>query len=164
MRAAVRVHSSFAAWSIISRARRRTAGRSASWEALGPQRLGRIVELADVYHSDNIVPAASDRFIEEAGIGEGVFDNVAAARYAVPSHWDIGKVYKRLAALAIADREGTTDVGAILRAYRSPAQRSHRQLQRQFLLRFARGHLRCLRHGRAGVAVLRLSPGMQYFA
>ena len=87
-------------------------------EALGPQRLGRIVELADVYHSDNI-DAVSDRFIEEAGIGEGVFDNVAAARYAVPSHWDIGKAYKRLV-LAIADREGTTDVGAILRAYRSP--------------------------------------------
>lgn len=46
--------------------------RSDVVEALGPQRLGRIVELADVYHSDNI-DAVSDRFIEEAGIGEGVF-------------------------------------------------------------------------------------------
>ena len=98
-------------------ARKTKNRRSDVVEALGPQRLGRIVELADVYHSDNI-DAVSDRFIEEAGIGEGVFDNVAAARYAVPSHWDIGKVYKRLV-LAIADREGTTDVGAILRAYRS---------------------------------------------
>ena len=92
--------------------------RSDVVEALGPQRLGRIVELADVYHSDNI-DAVSDRFIEEAGIGEGVFDDVAAARYAVPSHWDIGKVYKRLV-LAIADREGTNEVEAILRAYCSP--------------------------------------------
>ena len=97
-------------------ARKTKNRRSDVVEALGPQRLGRIVELADVYHSDNI-DAVSDRFIEEAGIGEGVFDNVAAARYAVPSHWDIGKVYKRL---VLADREGTTDVGAILRAYRSP--------------------------------------------
>ncbi|MFR1166618.1 MAG: hypothetical protein ACLSDQ_02740 [Adlercreutzia equolifaciens] len=92
--------------------------RSDVVEALGPQRLGRIVELADVYHCDNI-DVVSDHFIEEADIGEGVFDNVAAARYAVPSHWDIGKVYKRLV-LAIADREGTTDVEAILRAYCSP--------------------------------------------
>ena len=99
-------------------ARKTKNRRSDVVEALGPQRLGRIVELADVYHSDNI-DAVSDRFIEEAGIGEGVFDNVAAARYAGPSHWDIGKGYKRLV-LAIADREGTTDVGAILRAYRSP--------------------------------------------
>ena len=86
-------------------ARKTKNRRSDVVEALGPQRLGRIVELADVYHCDNI--------------GEGVFDNVAAARYAVPSHWDIGKVYKRLV-LAIADREGTTDVEAILRAYCSP--------------------------------------------
>ena len=67
-------------------ARKTKNRRSDVVEALGPQRLGRIVELADVYHSDNI-DAVSDRFIEEAGIGEGVFDNVAAARYAVPSHW-----------------------------------------------------------------------------
>ena len=57
-----------------------------------------------MYHCDNI-DAVSDHFIEEADIGEGVFDNVAAARYAVPSHWDIGKVYKRLV-LAIATVRG----------------------------------------------------------
>lgn len=27
---------------------------------------------------------------------EGNFDNVKACGYAIPSHWDIGKVYKRL--------------------------------------------------------------------
>ena len=99
-------------------ARKTKNRRSDVVEALGSQRLGRIVELADVYHCDNI-DVVSDHFIEEADIGEGVFDNVAAARYAVPSHWDIGQVYKRLV-LAIADREGTTDVEAILRAYCSP--------------------------------------------
>ena len=84
-------------------ARKTKNRRSDVVEALGSQRLGRIVELADVYHCDNL-DVVSDHFIEEADIGEGVFDNVAAARYAVPSHWDIGKVYKRLV-LAIADRE-----------------------------------------------------------
>ena len=111
-------------------ARKTKNRRSDVVEALGPQRLGRIVELADVYHCDNI-DAVSDHFIEEADIGEGVFDNVAAARYAVPSHWDIGKVYKRLLS----------------------GQRSHRRLQRQLLLRFPRGHLRRLRHGGVGVAI-----------
>lgn len=47
-------------------ARKTKNRRSDVVEALGPQRLGRIVELADVYHSDNI-DAVSDRFIEEAG-------------------------------------------------------------------------------------------------
>ena len=80
--------------------------------------MARIIELADVYHSDNI-DAVSDGFIEDATISEGSFDNVAAARYAVPSHWDVGKVYKRLV-LAIADREGVDLPEALLRAYRSP--------------------------------------------
>ena len=65
-------------------ARKTKNRRSDVVEALGSQRLGRIVELADVYHCDNI-DVVSDHFIEEADIGEGVFDNVAAARYAVPS-------------------------------------------------------------------------------
>jgi len=57
--------------------------------------IGKIYDLADVYHSDNI-DRVSDDFIQDAGIQKGCFDNVAAAKYAVPSHWDIGKVYKRL--------------------------------------------------------------------
>lgn len=114
-----RANDMFFTCSLIDYIARKTKNRRSDVvEALGAQRLERIVELADVYHSDNI-DAVSDRFIEEAGIGEGAFDNVAAARYAVPSHWDIGRVYKRLV-LAIADREGTTDVEAILRAYGSP--------------------------------------------
>ena len=63
--------------------------------ALGKKWLQKIYELADVYHSDNI-DRVSDDFIEESGITEGNFDNVGTARYAIPSHWDIGKVYKRL--------------------------------------------------------------------
>lgn len=64
-------------------------------DKLGKERLEKIYDLADVYHSDNI-DRVSDDFIREAGIEKGIFDNVAECSYAIPSHWDIGKVYKRL--------------------------------------------------------------------
>ncbi len=114
-----RANDVFFACSLIDYIARKTKNRRVDVaEALGSGRVARIIELADVYHSDNI-DAVSDGFIEEAAIGEGSFDNVAAARYAVPSHWDVGKVYKRLV-LAIADREGVDLPEALLRAYRSP--------------------------------------------
>ena len=69
--------------------------RSDIVKALGQERLEKIYELADVYHSDNI-DRVSDDFIEEAHISNGDFDNVGDCQYAIPSHWDIGKVYKRL--------------------------------------------------------------------
>lgn len=62
---------------------------------LGKDRLQKIYDLADVYHCDNIDRVCED-FIEEAKIPDGIFDNVADCRYAIPSHWDIAKVYKRL--------------------------------------------------------------------
>ncbi len=75
--------------------------------ALGKKRLAKIYELADVYHSDNIDEVSED-FIEQSGLQEGDFDNVALAQYSIPSHWDIGKVYKRL--ILGAAREQNTDI------------------------------------------------------
>lgn len=43
---------------------------------------------------------------------------MAAARYAVPSHWDIGKVYKRLI-LGIAREQQIDVVEALFAAYNS---------------------------------------------
>lgn len=57
--------------------------------------LKKIYDLADVYHCDNIDRVSED-FIEESHMQTGKFDNVGACKYAIPSHWDIGKVYKRL--------------------------------------------------------------------
>lgn len=74
---------------------------------LGAKRLNKIYELADVYHSDNIDRVCDD-FIAEANIPTGEFDNVTSARYAVPSHWDIGKVYKRL--ILGAAKETSADI------------------------------------------------------
>lgn len=85
--------------------------------ALGKERIKKIYELADVYHSDNI-DRVSDDFITEAGITEGVFDNVAACGYSIPSHWDIGKVYKRLI-LGIAKEKNLDIIDALFSAYES---------------------------------------------
>ncbi len=92
--------------------------RSAVISALGPERLKRIVDFADVLHCENI-DAVAARFVDEAGIGEGSFDNVSCARYGVPSHWDMGKVYKRLA-VGIMRERGLSAVDALAEAFRSP--------------------------------------------
>ena len=63
--------------------------------AIGKAGLQHIFDLADVYHSENI-----DKLLFELtgkhNIENGIFDNVANAKYSIPTHWDIGKVYKRL--------------------------------------------------------------------
>ena len=85
--------------------------------ALGKERLEKIYDLADVYHCDNI-DRVSDDFIEEAGITEGNFDNVGACRYTIPSHWDIGKVYKRLIK-QVAEKENIGVIDALMKVYNS---------------------------------------------
>lgn len=85
--------------------------------ALGKERLERIYDLADIYHSDNI-ERVSDDFIEEAKIKMGIFDNVAECQYAIPSHWDIGKTYKRLIK-QVADYEQIPVIEALIKVYNS---------------------------------------------
>ncbi len=84
---------------------------------LGKERLSKIYELSDIYHSDNI-DSVSDDFITQAGIKTGNFDNVGQAKYSVPTHWDIGKVYKRLVAAIMKD-ENCDVVTAVQKAYHS---------------------------------------------
>lgn len=98
-------------------ARKTKNKRSAVVNALGRTSVEKIYDLADVYHSDNI-ERVSDDFIASAHISEGSFDNVGAAKYAVPSHWDIGKVYKRLI-LGIAKEKNISVIDALFTAYNS---------------------------------------------
>lgn len=98
-------------------ARKTKNKRSTVVNTLGKASISKIYDLADVYHSDNL-DRVSDDFIESAGITEGTFDNVASARYSVPSHWDIGKVYKRLI-LGIAREKNMDIIDALLSAYNS---------------------------------------------
>lgn len=86
-------------------------------DALGRERIAKIYDLADIYHSDNI-ERVSDDFIEEAEISMGKFDNVAECKYSIPSHWDIGKVYKRLI-IRISEEEQKDRIDALMEAYNS---------------------------------------------
>lgn len=84
---------------------------------LGIERLEKIYEYADVYHSDNIDRVSED-LIGECGISRGDFDNIAACEYSVPTHWDIGKVYKRLI-LAVSRDKGIDEMNALIEVYSS---------------------------------------------
>lgn len=53
--------------------------------ALEKERIEKIYDLADVYHSDNIDRVSED-FIEESGISQGDFDNVGECKYTIPTH------------------------------------------------------------------------------
>ena len=98
-------------------ARKTKNKRAAVVHALGRNSIAKIYDLADVYHSDNI-DRVSDDFIKYAKIEKGNFDNVKDAQYAVPSHWDIGKVYKRLI-LGIAREHNLDIIDALFAAYDS---------------------------------------------
>ena len=60
----------------------------------------------------------SDDFIQRAGIPQGDYDNVSRAKYSVPSHWDIGKIYKRLI-LGISREKEIPVADALFEAYHS---------------------------------------------
>ena len=84
---------------------------------LGKERIGKIYELADVYHCDNIDRVAED-FIAEANIEDGTYDNVKACQYIIPSYWDIGKVYKRLIKM-VSEKDNVNVIDALVKVYNS---------------------------------------------
>lgn len=84
---------------------------------LGVNRIRKIYDLADIYHSDNIDRVSTD-YIEDANIKNGTFDNVEICTYSIPSHWDIGKVYKRLIK-QVAETEKVDVVEALMKVYNS---------------------------------------------
>ena len=98
-------------------ARKTKNTRATVVEKLGKERLSKIYDLADVYHCDNIDKVSND-FIQDAEIKTGNFDNVAVCRYAIPTHWDIGKVYKRLI-IQVAISENIDVIDALMKVYSS---------------------------------------------
>ena len=91
--------------------------RSVVVNAMGKERLQHYFDLADVYHSENIDQIAFD-IIKKHIIEERTFDNVATAKYAIPTHWDIGKVYKRLI-LDISTKQNKALIDSLIEAYNS---------------------------------------------
>ena len=81
-------------------ARKTKNKRAAVVDALGKECIAKIYDLADIYHS------------------VGNFDNVGECQYAVPSHWDIGKVYKRLIKQVALEKKIDV-VDAIIEVYHS---------------------------------------------
>lgn len=85
--------------------------------AMGAKKIEKIYQLSDVYHSENI-DKLTDEIIESAGIQQGYFDNIALARFDIPTHWDIGKVYKRLI-ISISESTGKKITDTLIDVYNS---------------------------------------------
>ena len=60
----------------------------------------------------------SDDFIKDANIVNGIFDNEGECMYAIPSYWDIGKVYKRLIK-QVAQDKNISIIDALIQVYNS---------------------------------------------
>nr|WP_297884780.1 hypothetical protein [uncultured Blautia sp.] len=117
-RESVKENDLFFTCSLIDYIARKTKNtRAKTVNALGKKNLEKIYDLADIYHSDNI-DRVSDDFIKEADIKTGNFDNVAECKYAIPTHWDIGKVYKRLIK-SVAEYEKIGIIDALWKVYNS---------------------------------------------
>ena len=85
--------------------------------AIGKERLQHIFDLADVYHSENIDKLTFE-LVEKYRIEDGIFDNIANAKYSIPTHWDIGKVYKRLI-IRVSKNESKSLIDALSEVYNS---------------------------------------------
>ena len=85
--------------------------------AIGKSGLQHIFDLADVYHCENM-----DKLLFELTgkykIESRRFDNVANAKYAIPTHWDIGKVYKRLI-ISVSKKEDRPLIDLLSEVYNS---------------------------------------------
>ena len=85
--------------------------------AIGKKDLQHIFDLADVYHSENIDKLLFE-LTEKHNIENGIFDNIANAKYSIPTHWNIGKVYKRLI-IEINRKENKSFIDALSEVYNS---------------------------------------------
>ena len=83
--------------------------------AIGKNELQHILDLADIYHNENMDKLTFE-LIEKYSIKDGVFDNVCHAKYSIPSHWDIGKVYKRLI-VDVSKKENKSLVEALIEVF-----------------------------------------------
>jgi hypothetical protein len=83
--------------------------------ALGYDAITHYLELADVYHCEPLEKLGDD-LVEKYRIDRGSFDNVALCRYAIPTHFDIAKVYQRLI-IAVAAERKTSRVEILIEIY-----------------------------------------------
>ncbi|MBR1375160.1 MAG: hypothetical protein IJ566_03660 [Cardiobacteriaceae bacterium] len=104
--------------SLIAYIARKTKNKPVSIvDYIGNQRLQKIYDLADIYHSDNIDRVCDD-IIQECAIANADFDNINTCEYNIPTHWDIGKVYKRLI-LSVSAENNINIIDALIAVYHS---------------------------------------------
>ena len=84
---------------------------------LGETEISRLLELADVLHCEPI-EVTSGSLVEHCGLQKGDFDNVALCKYAVPTHFDIAKVYKRLI-IDLVNAQSIMPLDALINVYTS---------------------------------------------
>ena len=63
-------------------------------EKLGYEKINKIYELAEVYHSENL-DKVSDEFIQNSQIELGDYDILENITERIPSFWEIGRIYQR---------------------------------------------------------------------
>jgi len=85
--------------------------------AIGKTGLQHIFDLADVYHSENMDKLLFE-LTKKYNIENGIFDNVSNAKYSIPTHWDIGKVYKRLI-ISVSKKENRPIIDLLSEVYNS---------------------------------------------
>lgn len=85
--------------------------------AIGKDDLLHILDLADIYHNENIDKITFE-LVEKHDIKDGKFDNISSAAYTIPSYWDIGKVYKRLI-IDISKKENKPIIDILIEVYNS---------------------------------------------
>ena len=83
--------------------------------AIGKKDLQHILDFADIYHTENMDKLTYE-FISKYNIKDGIFDNIITAKYSIPTHWDIGKVYKRLI-IAVSKKDNKSLIDALMEVY-----------------------------------------------
>lgn len=83
--------------------------------AIGKNNLQHIFDLADIYHNENLDKLTFE-LVDKYNIKEGVFDNTINVKYSIPTHWDIGKVYKRLI-IEVSKRENKSLIESLIEVY-----------------------------------------------
>lgn len=84
---------------------------------LGKEELEHIYDLADVYHCENI-DKLTEEFSSKHNITHGNYDNISPALYEIPTHWDIGKIMRRLIQ-KVSETHGKSIIESLIEVYNS---------------------------------------------
>ena len=77
-------------------------------EKLGKEKIKKIYELAEVYHSENI-EKVSDELIEQCNIKIGEYDIISECKCRIPTIWELGRIYQRLIIMVNNNKEEYID-------------------------------------------------------